>query len=336
MKKRLISFILIIAAVSTVVFSGCAGKEQVAEKPEQKLQKVVVTLDWTPNTNHTGLYVAKDKGYYKEAGLDVEIVQPAGGTADQLVAADKAQFGISYQESVTLARLEDIPVVSIAAVIQHNTSGFASIKDKGIETPKDFEGKRYGGWGSPIEKATLKALMEKYDADVEKVEILTTGATDFFASSETDMDFAWIFEGWTGVEAELKGIELNYIDLGKENKALDYYTPVIITNEKNINENPELVKAFMEATSKGYESAMENPQEAAQILIDNAPELNPELVKKSQEFLGAKYQDDADQWGLQKEDVWEGYTNWLYDNGLIEEKIDVQKAYTNEFLPERQ
>ena len=336
MKKRLISFILTIAAISTMVFSGCAGKEEVTQEPDRELQKVVVTLDWTPNTNHTGLYVAKDKGYYKEAGLDVEIVQPAGGTADQLVASNKAQFGISYQESVTLARLEERPVVSIAAVIQHNTSGFASLKGKGIETPKDFEGKRYGGWGSPIEKATLKALMEKYDADVEKVEILTTGAADFFASSETDMDFAWIFEGWTGVEAQLKGIELNYIDLGKENEALDYYTPVIITNEKNISENPELVKAFMEATSRGYESAIENPQEAAQILIDNAPELNPELVKKSQEFLSAKYQDDAEKWGLQKKDVWENYTNWLYENELIGEKIEVEKAYTNEFLPEGQ
>lgn len=328
--KKFIS-IMLSAVLSLSMLAGCAKEEP----KEDKLQKVVVTLDWTPNTNHTGLYVAKDKGYYKEAGLDVQIIQPGEGTADQLVAANKAQFGVSYQESVTLARLENVPVVSIAAVIQHNTSGFASVKDKGILTPKDFEGKRYGGWGSPIEKATLKALMDKYGGDVEKVDILTTGATDFFAASEKDVDFAWIFEGWTGIEAKLKGIELNYIDLGKENEALDYYTPVLITNEDNIKNNPELVEKFMEATSKGYESAIENPAEAAQILLDNAPELNPELVKASQEFLSAKYSDDADIWGYQKEEVWQRYTDWLYDNKLIESKIDVKKAFTNDFLPEK-
>lgn len=335
-----ISYLLTTVLVTTMFIAGCTTNNTNNNEPtpiekEKELQKITVTLDWTPNTNHTGLYVAKDKGFYEEVGLDVEIVQLSSGTAEQLVAADTAQFGISYQESVTLARLEGVPVVSIAAVIQHNTSGFASIKEKGLETPADFEGKKYGGWGSPIEQATLKALMEKYNADVDKVEILTSGATDFFASSENDIDFAWIFEGWTGIEAELKGIELNYVDLGKENEALDYYTPVIITNESNIKDNAELVKNFMEATAKGYETAIENPSEAGEILVVNAPELDKELVLASQKFLSEKYQDDATQWGLQKKEVWDNYTNWLFDNELISEKIDTEAAFTNEFLPKK-
>ncbi|GAA0178725.1 ABC transporter substrate-binding protein [Clostridium sediminicola] len=332
-----ISYLVTTVLLSTMVLAGCAANNNEPEtvEKEKELQKITVTLDWTPNTNHTGLYVAKDKGYYKEVGLEVEIVQPSSGTAEQLVAADTAQFGISYQEAVTLARLEGVPVVSIAAVIQHNTSGFASIKDKGIETPADFEGKKYGGWGSPIEQATLKALMEKHEADVDKVEILTSGATDFFASSENDIDFAWIFEGWTGVEAKLKGIELNYVDLGKEEAALDYYTPVIITNESNINNNEELVENFMAATAKGYEEAIQNPSEAATILIANAPELDKDLVIASQEFLSKKYKDDAAQWGVQKKEVWDNYTNWLFDNELISEKIDTEKAFTNKFLPKK-
>lgn len=336
MFKR-ISYLVTTVLLSTMVLAGCAANnnEPAPAEKEKELQKITVTLDWTPNTNHTGLYVAKDKGYYKEVGLDVEIVQLSSGTVEQLVAADTVQFGISYQEAVTLARLEGVPVVSIAAVIQHNTSGFASIKDKGIETPADFEGKKYGGWGSPIEKATLKALMDKYKADVNKVEILTSGAIDFFASSENDIDFAWIFEGWTGIEAKQKGIELNYVDLGKEEAALDYYTPVIITNETNINDNEELVKNFMAATAKGYEEAIKNSSEAANILVSNAPELDKDLVVASQEFLSEKYQNDAAQWGLQKKEVWDNYTNWLFDNELISEKIDTEKAFTNKFLPKK-
>ncbi len=305
--------------------SGCTASDE----------KITVSLDWAPNTNHTGLYAAVDQGYYKEEGLDVEIIQPPEGTAESLVAAGQAQFGVGYQESVTFARLEDMPVVSIASVIQHNTSGFASLKKKGIETPADFEGKRYGGWGSPVEKATLKALMEKYDADVERVEIITSGDMDFFAASEKDIDFAWIFEGWTGIEARIRGIELNYIDLGQENEALDYYTPVIITNEKIINNNPDLVRAFMKATAKGYEYSMENPEAAAEILLKNAPELDRTLVFESQKYLSGQYQAEAEQWGLQKEEVWQNYTDWLFKNGLISKKIDVKAAFTNEFLPER-
>ena len=277
--------------------------------------------------------MAKDKHFFKDVGLEVEIIQPQGGTAEQLVASNKAAFGVSYQEQVTLARLEDFPIVSLAAVLQHNSSGFASFKDKGIVTPKDFEGKKYGGWGSPIEKATLKALMEKYGGDVEKVEIITSGETDFFIASEKgDIDFGWQFETWAGVEAELRGIELNYIALGKEDKNLDYYTPVIITNENNIENNPDLVKRFMEAVVKGYEFAIENPQEAGEILLENAPELDEELVMASQKLISGRYQEDAEKWGVQKKEVWDNYTNWLFENDLIERKIDTSKAFTNEFL----
>ena len=325
MLNKLSNYIIPFLFIALLFSGGCAASEE----------KITVSLDWTPNTNHTGLYAAIHQGYYEEEGLNVEIIQPPEGTAETVVAADQAQFGVGYQESVTFARLEDMPIVSVATVIQHNTSGFASVKEKGIASPEDFEGKRYGGWGSPVEKATLKALMNKYDAEVEKVEIITSGDMDFFAASEKDIDFAWIFEGWTGIEARIRGIELNYIDLGQENEALDYYTPVIITNEKNINENPDIVRAFMRATTKGYEYSIENPEAAAEILLENAPELDRTLVIESQKYLSDKYQAEAEQWGIQKEEVWQNYTDWLFENDLIEIKIDVKSAFTNEFIPEK-
>lgn len=335
MKK--IAILLLILLLTLLVLPACSNGDNSQEQSEEnekqeELEKITVTLDWTPNTNHTGLYVAKDKGFFEEVGLEVEIIQPSGGTAEQLVASDKADFGVSYQEQVTLARVEDIPIVSLAAVIQHNTSGFASFKDKGIEDPKDFEGKKYGGWGSPIEQATLKVLMEKDGGDVNEVDIITSGDTDFFVASERDIDFAWIFEAWTGIEAQLRGIELNYIDLGKEDENLDYYTPVIITNEDKIQNNSDLISRFMKATAKGYEFTIENHNEAAQILLDNAPELDEDLVRASQEWLSSRYQADAEKWGLQKREVWDNYTNWLFERDLIEKNIDTTKAFTNDFL----
>lgn len=330
----------IIALLSLAVLAaGCGqakksvSKENQAPKNKQ-LQKVTVMLDWVPNTNHTGLYVAKDKGFYKEQGLDVEIVQPGQGTtADQLVAAGKADFGVSYQEGVTQARATGIPLVSIAAVIQHNTSAFASLKVANITSPKDFEGKRYGGWGSPVEEAVLKAVMKKDGGDFSKVKNITLGETDFFKSIGRNADFEWIFYGWDGVEAKRRGMDLNLIYLKDLDPALDYYTPVIVTNEKHVNEQKELVKKFMAATAKGYEFAINNPSQAADILLKNAPELKPELVKASQEWLSKKYQDDASRWGEQKEEVWKRYAAWMFERKLIPQMIEPDKAFTNDFLP---
>lgn len=295
-------------------------------------EKVTVVLDWTPNTNHTGLYVADALGYFKAEGLDVKILQPAGGTAEQLVATGKADFGISYQEAVTFARIQNIPVVSIAAIIQHNTSGFASLQSKGIKRPKDWAGKTYGGWGSPVETATLKALIEKDGGKFKDINVLTTGSADFFQTSKSSVDFAWVFEGWTNIEAKLKGFKIDYIPLNKYDKALDYYTPVIITSEKIAENNKALAQKFMRATKKGYEYAISNPTKAGEILAKAAPELNKQLVLESAKFLATKYKDDAKVWGEQKETVWTNYQNWLFNNKLIDKKTDMKKAFTNEFI----
>jgi len=296
---------------------------------------VLVMLDWFPNTNHTGLYVALDKGWYAEQGLDVEVIQPAeGGTLVQVVAAGQADFGVSHQEEVCYARAEDVPIVSIAAVIQHNTSGFASPEDRGITRPRDLEGMRYGSWGSPIEKATLDALMTCDGGDVETLEFIDVGYADFFTIVERDVDFAWIFYGWTGIEAELRGVPLDVLMLSDWDHCVpDYYTPVLITSERNVAEKPDLVRRFMEATVRGYEFAIENPADAAELLLKYAPENNPDLVRASQEWLSPHYQADAQRWGEQKLEIWKTYADWMADLELLPRHIEAEKAFTNEFLP---
>ena len=185
-----------------------------------------------------------------------------------------------------------MPLVSIAAIIQHNTSGFASPVNKNITSPKDFEGKTYGGWGSPIEKAVLESLMKKENADINKSTLSMPEIQTFLQWSKR-FDFAWIYYAWTGIEAELRGEKLNMVYLTDYSDKLDYYTPVLATNENMISKDPETVKAFVAAAAKGYEYAINEPDKAADILIKAEPDLNAELVKKSQEWLADKYQDDA-------------------------------------------
>ncbi|XEC96994.1 ABC transporter substrate-binding protein [Paenibacillus tarimensis] len=328
-------------ALALLLFlAGCGGggKNEEADNgaagsSDKPLTKVQVVLDWTPNTNHTGLYVARDKGFFEKNGLDVEIIPPGDAGADIMVATGDAAFGVSYQEGVTQARIQDVPLVSIAAVIQHNTSGFASPADKNITSPAEFEGKTYGGWGSPVEEAVIESLMKDAGADISKVNMISIGDADFFTAVKKDIDFAWIYYAWTGVEAEQRGEPINMLYLTDYSDKLDYYTPVLVTNEKMISDNPELVKAFVAGAAEGYQFAIDNPEEAAEVLIAAEPDLNPDLVRASQKWLSPRYKDDAPRWGEQKREVWANYAEWMLEHELLEKELNADKAFTNEFLP---
>ncbi|WP_088186984.1 ABC transporter substrate-binding protein [Desulfosporosinus sp. FKA] len=338
--KKVLSVTLAASLCALLLLTGCSTSTQKAAesaqtKPAAQPDKVTIMLDWTPNTNHTGLYVAKDKGYFSKEGLDVQIVPPSSqGTVEQLVATGKADFGISAQEQVTDARVQGLPLVSIATILQHNTSGFASLKSKNIQTAKDFEGKTYGGWGLPSETETIKALMEKEHADFNKVKIINIGDADPIASmSKGSIDLTWIFYGWEGIQAELAGTPLNMMWIKDINPALDDYTPVLVTSEKMIKEKPDVVRRFTQAVSEGYQYAIKNPDDAANILIKNAPEEDQKLIKKSQAWISKQYQADASQWGVQKASVWHNYAQWMFEHKLLDKMIDTDKAFTNDFLP---
>lgn len=303
------------------------------KESDKSLTPVSFILDWTPNTNHTGLYVAKEKGYFEEVGLDVDILLPGEVSSAQLVTAGQGHFGISYQEEMIQARSEGLSVVSIGAVIQNNTAGYASPADKGIKTPKDFENKVYGAYGTETEELMLNHIMSVNDANYDDVETVLLGNSDFFAATARDIDFVSIFYGWTGIEAEIRDVDLNIIYLKDFADELNMYAPVIFTSEQIIEEDPELVEKFMSAVSKGYEFTIENPTEAAEILIDAEPELDPELVMKSSEWLAPLYKEDAEQWGIQELERWETVIDFFFENEMIKNDIDANEAFTNEFLP---
>ncbi|MGL5354576.1 MAG: ABC transporter substrate-binding protein [Clostridium sp.] len=332
MKRNKITILATCVLASVMLITGCSSNNKKNE--DSALEKVTIILDWTPNTNHTGLYVAKEKGYFKEVGLDVEIIQPQEGSSLQLLAAKKGDFAISYQEDITYAKTSDnpLPVKAIAAIIQHNTSGFASPKEKGIETVKDFENKVYGGWGGPSENAIIEAAMEKAGADFSKLKVVTAGTEDFFIATKNNIDFEWVFEGWTNIEAKQRNFDLNYIPLREIDNALDYYTPIIAASEDTINNKKDMVKKFMEATTKGYEESIANPEESAKILVSNVPEIDETLAIESQKYLAGKYKEDASTWGEMKDSVWNNYTKFLLDKKLITKDMKASEAYTNEFL----
>lgn len=315
--------------------AACGSGE--TSQGENEKEKITFVLDWTPNTNHTGLYVAQEKGYFEDEGLEVEIVQPPEDGADALVASGKAQFGISFQDTMApgVVGEDALPTTAVAAVVQHNTSGIISRKGEGMDTPKGLEGKKYATWDAPIEKAMMENVVKADGGDFSKVELIPSTVTDEVSALESkSVDAIWIFYAWAGVATEVAGLETDYFAFKDINPAFDYYTPVIIGNNEFLEKEPETAKKFLSAVKKGYEDAIEDPDGAAEILCEAAPELDQELVKASQEYLKDQYIADADRWGYIDPDRWNLFYNWLNENGLTENEIPENTGFSNEYLPE--
>lgn len=339
MCKKIFSFLLTAVFVCTTL-TGCGSeKNNVSDTAsgKQELEKVTFVLDWTPNTNHTGLYAAQEKGFFEEAGLDVEIVQPPEDGAVVLVASGKAQFGVSFQDSLASAFIGDspMPVTAIASVIQHNTSGIISRKGEGMDTPKGMEGHTYATWNGPIELATIQQVVEADNGDFSKVDLIPSTVTDEVSALKTNsVDSIWIFYAWAGIKTELEGLETDYFAFADIDPVFDYYTPVIISGNDYLEEHPETAKAFLSALSKGYTYAMENPEDAANILCSAAPELDHELVLASQNYLADQYQADAPYWGYIDADRWNAFYQWVNDHALTETTVPLDTGFTNSYLPE--
>ena len=333
MKKKIVA--VLTAGCMALSLAACGSGETSQEENEK--EKITFVLDWTPNTNHTGLYVAQEKGYFEDEGLEVEIVQPPEDGADALVASGKAQFGISFQDTMApgVVGEDALPTTAVAAVVQHNTSGIISRKGEGMDTPKGLEGKKYATWDAPIEKAMMENVVEADGGDFSKVELIPSTVTDEVSALESkSVDAIWIFYAWAGVATEVAGLETDYFAFKDINPAFDYYTPVIIGNNEFLEKEPETAKKFLSAVKKGYEDAIEDPDGAAEILCEAAPELDQELVKASQEYLKDQYIADADRWGYIDPDRWNLFYNWLNENGLTENKIPENTGFSNEYLPE--
>ena len=333
MKKKIVA--VLTAGCMALSLADCGSGETSQEENEK--EKITFVLDWTPNTNHTGLYVAQEKGYFEDEGLEVEIVQPPEDGADALVASGKAQFGISFQDTMApgVVGEDALPTTAVAAVVQHNTSGIISRKGEGMDTPKGLEGKKYATWDAPIEKAMMENVVEADGGDFSKVELIPSTVTDEVSALESkSVDAIWIFYAWAGVATEVAGLETDYFAFKDINPAFDYYTPVIIGNNEFLEKEPETAKKFLSAVKKGYEDAIEDPDGAAEILCEAAPELDQELVKASQEYLKDQYIADADRWGYIDPDRWNLFYNWLNENGLTENEIPENTGFSNEYLPE--
>ncbi len=332
MKKTTFFAFMMLALLASFV---CASAQS-----NEGLTPITFSLDWTPNTNHTGVYAAQALGYYEEAGLEVQIVQPAENGALLMCAAGQAEFAVDAQDTMaaSLDLEEPLGVTAVAAILQHNTSGIISRAGDGITSAKGLEGKIYATWDSPIELAMIRYCMEKEGADFESLKLIPNNITDEPSALRAHQaDAVWIFYGWSGINAEVSDFAFDYWDFRSLSDELDYYTPVIIANNDFLKEHPDTAKAFLSATAKGYEYAAAHPEEAAEFLIkgDTTGSLEDarELVYASQKWLADQYIADAASWGVFDADRWNGFYSWLFANELSAHDL-TGTGFTNDYLPQ--
>lgn len=330
-------------AAAGLALAGCGGQgagsgsatTSAASGSAADTTKLTFVLDYTPNTNHTGIYAAIAKGYYAEEGLDVEVVQPPEDGADALVGAGKAQLGMSYQDVMAnyLGSDDPLPVTAVAATIQHNTSGIISRQGDGITRPKGMEGKRYATWDQDVEKAIIKSVVTTDGGDFSKVQLIPASSSDEVTGLKAnEFDCVWCYEAWAVQNAKVQDFAYDYFSFRDIDSVFDYYTPVIIANNDFLKDQPDVAKAFLRATKKGFEYAEQNADAAAQILVDAAPEVDPALAKMSQEFLADQYTAEASSWGVIDSERWAKFYAWMNENSLTPVKLDEAAGFTMDYL----
>ena len=304
------------------------------------LRELNVVLDWYPNAIHTFIYVAMQKGYFEEEGLKVNIQFPSNeNDAISLVAAGKAEIGAYYMQDVITTRTnQNVPVKSIASVAQRPLNIILSLKDKNITKPSDLEGKTIGYAGTDLSIALVKYLLENAGCTYDENKMVNVGF-DLMASMTTGQVDATIgcLVNHEVPQMEEEGFEVNYFNLD-DYGVPTYYELVFLANDKMIDEEPETLKAFLRACKKGFEDTKNDPAGALQILLDNQNAENFALSEtvetKSLETLLPIMEMDDSPFLNQKESDWQNNIDWLYDQGLANEKLDASNFYTNEFLPE--
>ena len=306
--------------------------------------KVRLALDWTPNTNHTGFYVAQAKGWYDDAGIALDVLPYGGTTPETILAAGQAECGISFQDSLTFAVAAGAPITSVMAILQHTAQEIAVLESSSITRPRQLDGKIYAGFGYPNEVPTLKSVIQ-HDGGTGEFDVVTLDTAAYEALYAKRADFVITFAAWEGIEAGQRNIPLRtfkFTDYGFP----DFYQVVLACNDDWLAANPDAAKAFVGVTVKGFEFAAANPDEAAQILVEQNPgvfDANKALPAASQAYMTEQglLTDASGAVGTQTLETWTGYSSFLYDQGLLVDANgkaltappDYATLFTTDFLP---
>lgn len=338
-KRKMILAILALVFVGLLVaIAVYVSRLKDAGEIDQKLEVQTVTpvsiqLSWFHTAEFAGFYIAKEKGYYRDVGLEVTYfeAEPPTPPADQ-VAAGKADFGVAGIDGILLSREKGNNMTAVAAIYQQSPVAFIVLKDSGINNPEDFIGKRVTIECGSNAEYPQRAVLNKLGITKDKItEVCSSYSIDDLLNDETD-----VFAGFVTNEPillELLGHEVRSILVTDYD--VNFYANMIFTTENMLKNNPEIVRKFVQATIKGYEYALANPDEAVQATLSlesGLGELSAEHQRRTMNVQTPLIFTGRTPIGWMEDEIWAQGRQILLDLDVIKEPADITGAYTNEFV----
>jgi putative hydroxymethylpyrimidine transport system substrate-binding protein len=317
----------IMAPARMTQHAAAQGTPVPAAAPDEQV-KVTVALDWYPNSNHAGLFLAKERGWFAEEGIDIDLYTPADPTTVlQTVGAGKDTFGISYQTDVLLARAQEIPVVSVAAISQVPLQGIMVLDSSSITRPADLKGKTVGYPGIPSQEAFLATMLANDNLTMSDVDLVNVGfdLTPALVSGRADAALGafWAHETIVAERAGYPVEMLKVEDFGVPS----YYELVLVASETTVADDPDLVKRFLRAVARGYAAAAEDPEAALDALAKASPDLDRAVETEGIALVIPTWTEGDVPFGTQTAERWTDYAEWMASQGLIPTDLDATKAF---------
>ena len=325
---------LALAVLAIALFLVACGEK--SEDTGGERESFSLTLDFYPNPDHAGIYMADKLGYFEEAGLDLGIETPSDPAAPvKQVAAGRSDLAISYQPEVALAREQGLDVVAVAALVNQPLTSMIWLRKSGIKGVADLKGKTVATAGIPYQDKFLETILARVDLNPDQVKSVNVGFGLLPAlAGGSAQAMLGGFRNVEGVDLRLRGLApvVTPVDqLGVPS----YDELVLVARRQSLEENPDKFRLFLAALERGTDAAVANPGAATTAITEANPDLEPKLasaeVKATLPLLGART--PGQPYGYMDPRKWEDFAAWMRDNELIESLPESSELLDNGYLP---